>query len=88
MTYAPARRSAFWIAILRAAIFGALSGIFAIVFLSLEHVLIGLVWGHDLPTDWLSGGWRALVVPVVAGVIVGVLYLAVTTGEVVPGGMV
>jgi H+/Cl- antiporter ClcA len=59
----------------RAFLIGALSGLFAVVFLAVEHALTGLVWGHDLPIEVFSGGWKAAAVPVVAGLVVGVLYI-------------
>ena len=85
MSYAPARQAAFWVAIARAAIFGALSGAFAVVFLTVEHVLIGIVWGDALPIDPFSGGWKPFVVPIAAGVVVGALYLLARLPARIPG---
>jgi len=69
----------------RAAVTGALAGLFAVAFLALEHVLIGLVWGHDLPTRFLSGGIRALLVPVAGGLIAGLLYVVFRLPPRLPG---
>ncbi len=85
MYHAPARQAAFWRAILRAAVIGALSGVFAILFLAIEHALIGVVWGDGLPIDPFTGGWKALVVPLVAGVLVGGLYLLARLPARIPG---
>ena len=76
---------AFWQSILRAVVTGALSGLFAVVFLGVEHALIGLVWGHDLPTDFFSGGIRALLIPVAGGLIAGTLYLVFRLPKRLPG---
>lgn len=87
MSYAPARQAGFWVAIARAAIFGALSGAFAVVFLTVEHAAISVIWGDALPIESFSGGWKALVVPIVAGVVVGALYLLTRLPARIPGFM-
>jgi H+/Cl- antiporter ClcA len=76
---------AFWRSILRAAVTGALAGLFAVAFLAVEHVLIGLVWGHDLPTRFFAGGIRALLIPVAGGLIAGLLYVVFRLPTRLPG---
>jgi len=51
------------------------AGVFAVVFLGLEHAARAALWG-DLGESfvWFSGGIRALTIPVVAGLIVGLAY--------------
>ncbi|MEN8112994.1 MAG: chloride channel protein [Actinomycetota bacterium] len=78
-------RARFLTSVVRAFIIGALSGLFAVAFLSVEHALTGLVWGHDLPIDAFDGGWKAAVIPVAAGLVVGVLYLVFRLPARLPG---
>ncbi len=75
----------YWKSILRAVVTGALAGLFAVVFLATEHALIGLVWGHELPTEAFTGGLKAFLIPVAGGLIVGVLYLLFRLPARLPG---
>ncbi len=72
----PLRTAAYWVILARSALIGAFGGAFAVVFLGVEHAVQGALWG-DLGEsfDWFSGGPRALLMPVVAGLVVGGLYV-------------
>lgn len=64
---------------------GVVAGLFADVFLTVDHLLTNLIWGEDLPFEVFEGGWKALVVPVVAGLIVGGLYILLRLPHRLPG---
>ncbi len=72
---APLRRRAFWVLVGRSAVIGVFGGVFAIVFLGVEHALTGLVWPGTGGYQWFGGGLRALVVPIAAGALVGLIYV-------------
>jgi len=59
----------------RSVAIGAFGGVFAVVFLGVEHAARAALWG-DLGEsfDWFSGGVRALTIPILAGLIVGLAY--------------
>ncbi len=72
----PLRTAAYWVVLARSALIGAFGGAFAVVFIGAEHVVRGALWG-DLGEsfDWFSGGVRAALIPVAAGLVVGGLYV-------------
>ncbi len=72
---APLRSRAFWILAGRSAVIGIFGGVFAVAFIGVEHALTGLVWGQTGGYEWFGGGLRALVVPIAAGALVGLIYL-------------
>jgi H+/Cl- antiporter ClcA len=71
----PLTTSNYWIVLLRSAAIGLFGGVFAVVFLGAEHAIRIGVWGDIGESfEWFSGGPRALVIPVVAGLMVGGFY--------------
>jgi H+/Cl- antiporter ClcA len=60
----------------RSVAIGLFGGVFAVVFISVEHAARVGLWGSlGESFVWFSGGIRALTLPVVAGIIVGLLYV-------------
>ncbi|MCL1588057.1 MAG: chloride channel protein [Actinomycetia bacterium] len=71
----PLRSPAYWIILARSAAIGLFAGVFAVVFLGAEHAVRAGLWGNlGVSFEWFSGGIRALTIPVVAGLIVGLAY--------------
>ena len=75
-TRPPLLTTAYWVVLARSAIIGAFGGVFTILFLGLEHTVRSALWG-DIGESfvWFSGGPRAILIPVLAGVVVGGLYV-------------
>ncbi|MCL1599353.1 MAG: chloride channel protein [Actinomycetia bacterium] len=75
-TRPPLRTAEYWVILTRSALIGAFGGVFAVVFLGLEHTVRAALWG-DLGESfsWFSGGARAFLIPVAAGLVIGGLYL-------------
>lgn len=78
-------RRDFLVLVARAFVIGVIAGLFTDVFLTVEHLLIEVIWGHELPYEVFDGGWKAFAVPVVAGLIVGVLYVILRLPSRLPG---
>ena len=71
----PLTTANYWVVLARSVAIGFFGGVFAVVFLGAEHAVRVALWG-DLGDsfEWFSGGARALIIPVVAGLAVGGLY--------------
>ncbi len=71
----PLRTAAYWVLLARSAVIGLFGGVFAVVFLGIEHAVRSALWG-DLGESftWFSGGVRAILIPIAAGAVVGGLY--------------
>jgi H+/Cl- antiporter ClcA len=70
----PASGHAFAGVLLRALLLGTFAGLFGLVYLLGVQWLTDAIWPQEHPTGWFSGGIVALVVPVVAGLLVGLAY--------------
>jgi H+/Cl- antiporter ClcA len=72
----PLKTRSYWIVLARSVLIGLFGGIFVVVFLGIEHAARLALWGHVGESFvWFSGGIRALILPVGAGIVVGLLYL-------------
>jgi H+/Cl- antiporter ClcA len=60
--------------ILQAILLGLFGGIFGLGYLLLVETGLHAIWPETESFEWFSGGPRALLIPVVAGLIVGALY--------------
>lgn len=63
-------------ALLRAVILGLFSGAFGLVYLFVVEGGIHLAWGDWESVEWFSGELQVLLIPIVAGLIVGLVYLS------------
>ena len=74
MPNATAVHAGFWRTMVGAVAVGALTAVVSLVFLAVEHVLTGWLWGHDgAPTAMFSGSWWNVATVLVAGLVVGLL---------------
>ena len=54
---------------------GLVTGVFGVLYLFLTEWLTGAIWGEEpLSTGWFSGDVWNILVPVVAGLVVGAIY--------------
>lgn len=53
---------------------GVVGGVFTIVYLLLVEEGTHLLWGDTDQVGWFSGTWQLLLIPVAAGLLVGILY--------------
>lgn len=71
----PLTTANYWIVLARSVAIGLFGGVFAVVFLGAEHAVRAGLWGNlGESFEWFSGGARALIIPVVAGLVVGLIY--------------
>ena len=70
----PTHGRAFASVLVRAIALGLVAGLFGLVYLIGVEWLTEAIWPHEHPTGWFSGGIVALVIPLVAGLVVGLAY--------------
>jgi hypothetical protein len=72
----PLRTRSYWAVLARSVVIGVFGGVFVVAFLGIEHAARTGLWGHlGESFVWFSGGAKALIIPMVAGGVVGLLYM-------------
>lgn len=64
--------------LLHSLVLGVFGGVFAIVYLLAVEEGTHLIWGDTDEVGWFAGSWRSLLIPVAAGLVVGMLYKAMS----------
>jgi H+/Cl- antiporter ClcA len=60
--------------IAHAVLLGLFGGAFGLVYLLLVETGTHAIWPNTETFDWFSGGWRSFLIPVAAGLVIGILY--------------